>query len=913
MAIYRGAGGAGDATGDSASEALLVRELAIEVQANTDATEAAKVAAQAAQAAAELAQDGAETALANIDDSEAQAAASASSAASSASAASTSATNAAASASSASTSATNATSSASSASSSSTAASTSATNAASSATSASNSASSASTSATNASNSATAAATSASSASSSATSASNSASSATTSATNAANSATAAQTAKTNAETAEANAELAETNAETAATNAASSASSANTSATSATSSASSASTSATNAASSASSASTSASTATTKASEASTSATNAASSASSASTSATTATTQAGIATTQATNASNSATSAATSATNAANSASAAATSATNASNSASAASTSATNAATSASSSASSATASAAARDAALAALDSFDDRYLGTKASDPTLDNDGNALVSGALYFNTTTNAMKVYDGSLWLAAYASLSGALIASNNLSDLNNVATARTNLGLGTAATTNSTAYATAAQGTKADTAYGWGNHASAGYQAAATAITTSNIGSQSVNYATSAGSASSATTTDQIDGVAFRNTGSNSGVNADTLDSNGVTYYTAGVPNFSGNATDGALYSQAYSSSWQHQIAGDYRSGQIALRGKNSGTWQSWRTVIDSGNYNSYSPTLTGGGASGTWGINITGNANYASSAGSTPASGITGQTGMWTSSARPGASRLYRNDDNSGYNVQTTWSADKSGYWSLRGYNDSTYHAPCYVAYAGTADSANALNTGNSYTAQEYYVNGWFRNNDAYEGLYNQATGVHWYSNGTNMWTITGSGANNSVYMRFCSTHETNTRGYVYADTSNNIGFLNNSGNWSLRVDSSGNAVATANVTAYSDERLKKDWSPVAPDFIERLAEVKSGTYTRIDSGERQAGASAQAMQKLLKEVVMEGTDDEKTLSLAYGNAALVAAIELAKQVVELKKEIELLKAK
>ena len=48
-----------------------------------------------------------------------------------------------------------------------------------------------------------------------------------------------------------------------------------------------------------------------------------------------------------------------------------------------------------------------------AAEAALDNFDDRFLGAKASDPTLDNDGNALIDGALYFNTTDNVMKVYD--------------------------------------------------------------------------------------------------------------------------------------------------------------------------------------------------------------------------------------------------------------------------------------------------------------------------------------------------------------------------------------------------------------------------------------------------------------------------------------------------------------------
>ena len=62
-------------------------------------------------------------------------------------------------------------------------------------------------------------------------------------------------------------------------------------------------------------------------------------------------------------------------------------------------------------------SATAAAASATAAAASYDSFDDRYLGPKASAPSVDNDGNALVEGALYWNSTSNAMLAWDGSAW----------------------------------------------------------------------------------------------------------------------------------------------------------------------------------------------------------------------------------------------------------------------------------------------------------------------------------------------------------------------------------------------------------------------------------------------------------------------------------------------------------------
>ena len=214
-----------------------------------------------------------------------------------------------------------------------------------------------------------------------------------------------------------------ENNAASSATAAASSATAAASSATSASSSASTATTKASEASTSATSASTSASTATTKASEASTSASNAASSATAAASSATTATTQASTATTKASEASTSASNAATSATNAASSATAAA-------NSATAAASSATSAA---------------------ASFDTFDDRFLGSKSSDPSVDNDGDALLTGALYWNSSAGNLRVYSGSAWVAIVQDtdvkvavsandttagfLNGKLVAGSNIS----------------------------------------------------------------------------------------------------------------------------------------------------------------------------------------------------------------------------------------------------------------------------------------------------------------------------------------------------------------------------------------------------------------------------------------------------------------------------------------------
>lgn len=122
---------------------------------------------------------------------------------------------------------------------------------------------------------------------------------------------------------------------------------------------------------------------------------------------------------------------------------------------------------------------------------------------------------------------------------------------------------------------------------------------------------------------------------------------------------------------------------------------------------------------------------------------------------------------------------------------------------------------------------------------------------------------------------------------------------------------IGFGLSNGNWGLYNDDTGNTVSTGNVTAYSDERKKKDWDDVTENFVTHLANLKAGSYTDIETGQRRAGVPAQGLQAFFPEVVMETKDG--TLAVAYGNAALVAAVELAREVEQLKARLAALENK
>lgn len=325
---------------------------------------------------------------------------------------------------------------------------------------------------------------------------------------------------------------------------------------------------------------------------------------------------------------------------------------------------------------------------------------------------------------------------------------------------------------------------------------------------------LTSSLSGTAPINISGNAATATTATSANNIDGIAFKNSNVSSPFTVDTEGVNGIGY-SNGYNLF--GYTDGGVYCSTYSADWQHQINGDFRTGQIAIRGKNSGTWQSWRTVLDSGNYTSYAPSLTGSGASGTWGIAITGNAGNTSSI-----SNAVGSSYTWT-----GVNYFQSNQNTTGSNPPLQ-AFGSGGQGAIMGF----HRGGAYAVNFGL-DSDNVFRLG-----------GW--------------------SAPANLMQITMAGA----------------------------------------------LTMASNVTAFSDERLKKDWAPVQEDFVAKLAKLKSGTYTRIDSEERQAGVGAQSLQPLLPEVVL--TSNDGTLSVAYGNAAMVSAVELAKDNVELRARIEKLEA-
>ena len=120
------------------------------------------------------------------------------------------------------------------------------------------------------------------------------------------------------------------------------------------------------------------------------------------------------------------------------------------------------------------------------------------------------------------------------------------------------------------------------------------------------------------------------------------------------------------------------------------------------------------------------------------------------------------------------------------------------------------------------------------------------------------------------------------------------------------TNGVRIVNQAYNTQLWIcDNSGNTTAVGNVTAYSDERLKTNIQTIG-GALNKVSQLRGVSFEK--DGIAGIGVIAQEIQKVLPEVVMENNDEDKTLSVAYGNivGVLIEAIkELKAEVDELKK--------
>jgi len=263
--------------------------------------------------------------------------------------------------------------------------------------------------------------------------------------------------------------------------------------------------------------------------------------------------------------------------------------------------------------------------------------------------------------------------------------------------------------------------------------------------------------------------------------------------------------------------------------SNSWgvQHAYGWESSGNEIYSRTVSSGSFSGWVRYLNSANYNSYAPTLTGGNASGTWGINITGNAASANTANS----------------------------------ATTAGSANTANFATTAGSANS-------ATTAGSANTANSATTADSVTSSPNRTDG-----TAYPVV----------------WNTTGGTSQNYTCAAVTITSSNGTLSATNLSASSSI-------------------YSGGDVTAFSDESVKCNIE-VIPDALDKVGKIRGVLFDRNDrtDGVRHSGVIAQEVQKVLPEVVREG--ENGLLGVNYGNMVglLIEAVK------ELNAKVETLQAK
>jgi hypothetical protein len=347
--------------------------------------------------------------------------------------------------------------------------------------------------------------------------------------------------------------------------------------------------------------------------------------------------------------------------------------------------------------------------------------------------------------------------------------------------------------------------------------------------------AITTGNIGSQSVSYATSAGNAD---TVDSLHASSF--------VRNDTTRQYLKPYFEYGEwlttqspldlvnqmggggfrvdflhPSYTANGNWGHVMTwSGYNGYTMYQMSGSYGAeADVELYVRNEANhernaWSSWRRLLHDNNYNSYAPTLTGTGASGTWSINITGSAGSVAwtnvSGRPTAVSSFTNDAGYLTALPSHNHDDRYYTETESDTRYVNTSGDTMSGNLTLSGYTN-----PHITLTAASGDySYLELYDGSTYG----YI---IKNVTSSTANGVLAGSLYLYTDNSKATQIVHGGVSNAAFL---SGGDVYIRGQVYVGgngASTGTQLVYNSGTWGINVTGTAARATRANGNFYIDD--------------------------------------------------------------------------------------------
>ena len=413
--------------------------------------------------------------------------------------------------------------------------------------------------------------------------------------------------------------------------------------------------------------------------------------------------------------------------------------------------------------------------------------------------------------------------------------------------------------------------------------------------------AITTSNIGSQSVNYASSAGSATSAS---KLSALATITYGQNSLQYCDKY-SDSSSNPTNAVGNPTGDWYHHIVMNHANSGGYFVDLAVCFHSSNFWYRRIANGSAASWVRVIDTDNIGSQSvnyATSAGSASSATYATSAgsASSASYATSAGDSDTC-----DGLHVHSGRNNeANKIVRTDDY-GY-MQCGWINTSSGGFNgdISGITRVYCSEDDYIRYLSPSDFISAMSLLKNYGNNNSRPNGTTFTLPAGTNAVQMRSGA---TSGADIGIFHLSDDNAFV----CNSSD---EGYLFAafdtdqtanfSTGDNAAFVVHSNHAGVSIK--GNFYATGGVTCLSDER-KKDVLGNINLSIEQIAYAPAVRFLWKDrrNNDVQAGSIAQYWQKVLPEVV---TNKNNELGLQYGVTALMASIITAKAVVDHERRIK-----